>query len=181
MTDRQDRLIFSLAMAVSVMIHAAVLWGVSWQEHEALPPQRHSVTPLQLILLPREQSSVAIPVKKEGSTQSEEDPVAAQQLVREQQLIKEQKADYFTVLHAMIDASKTYPTRALRRRLEGSVVVRVVVDDMGALVSAVIAQGDENFEAASLDAVRRAAPFPPLPASLGERLVFDVPLYYRLR
>ena len=81
----------------------------------------------------------------------------------------------------MIDASKTYPTRALRRRLEGSVVVRVVVDDMGALVSAVIAQGDENFEAASLDAVRRAAPFPPLPASLGERLVFDVPLYYRLR
>ena len=81
MTDRQDRLIFSLAMAVSVMIHAAVLWGVSWQEHEALPPQRHSVTPLQLILLPREQSSVEIPVKKEGRTvkQSEEEPMAQQQ------------------------------------------------------------------------------------------------------
>lgn len=181
MTDRQDRLIFLLAMGVSVMIHAAVLWGMSWRVHEPSPPQRHSVTPLQLMLLPREPSSVEIPAKKEGSAQSKEEAMTAQQRVREQQLIEEQKADYFTVLHAMIDEAKTYPTRALRRRLEGSVVVRVVVDDMGALVSAVTEKGDEAFEAASLDAVRRAAPFPPLPSSLGNRLVFDVPLYYRLR
>ena len=181
MTYRQDRLIFLLAMGVSVMIHAIVLLGMSWRADEVLPPQRHSVTPLQLMLLPREQSSVEIPAKQEGSTQSEEEPMAAQQRIREQKLIEEQKAHYFTVLHAMIDEVKTYPMRALRHRLEGSVVVRVVVDDMGALVSAVIEEGDEAFVAASLDAVRRAAPFPPLPSSLGNRLVFDVPLHYRLR
>lgn len=181
MTGRQDRLIFSLAMGVSVAIHAAVLWGVSWRMNEPLP-QHHSVTPLQL-LLPREPSPVAISKKQDGSTvkKSEEEPMVAQQRIREQKLIQEQKADYFTVLHAMIDEVKTYPMRALRHRLEGSVVVRVVVDDMGALVSAVIEEGDEAFVAASLDAVRRAAPFPPLPSSLGNRLVFDVPLYYRLR
>jgi len=90
---------------------------------------------------------------------------------------------YITTLFTMIDAKKVYPPQSLRRREQGTVVVRLKIAADGKLVDVTSpTEGPRRLVEASLDAVRRAAPFPPLPSSFKEKdASFEVPVVYKLQ
>jgi protein TonB len=90
---------------------------------------------------------------------------------------------YITKLFRMIDAKKDYPTESLTRREEGTVIVHLTLASDGTLLNVTTTTGGPSqLVAASLKAVRDAAPFPPFPKTLNhERAVFELPVIYRLR
>ena len=90
---------------------------------------------------------------------------------------------YVTTLFTMIDAKKQYPPQSMQRHEEGTVVVRIKIAADGTLIDVTSPTTDPHrLVDASLDAVRKAAPFPALPASLGKsEAEFEVPVNYKLQ
>ncbi|MFZ0693839.1 MAG: energy transducer TonB, partial [Alphaproteobacteria bacterium] len=90
---------------------------------------------------------------------------------------------YVTTLFTMIDAKKLYPPQSMQRHEEGTVVVRLKIAADGNLLDVTSPTTDPHrLVEASLDAVRKAAPFPALPASLGKsEAEFEVPVNYKLQ
>jgi len=90
---------------------------------------------------------------------------------------------YAVRLLGHLERHKTYPAAAMRRGEDGSVTLRLTLARDGTVVEAlVVDQGSPRLAAAALDAIARAAPFPPFPDDLrGERAIFTVPILYRLR
>ncbi len=90
---------------------------------------------------------------------------------------------YVTTLFTMIDAKKEYPPQSLQRREQGTVVVKLEIAADGKLVEASSPTEDpKRLVDASLEAVRKAAPFPPLPTSLKQaEAEFQVPVVYKLQ
>lgn len=77
---------------------------------------------------------------------------------------------------------KHYPPEARMNRVEGRVVVRVVIDEQGRLLDATIATGSghEVLDHAALDVIRQSCPLS-LPQALGRhQIVLRVPIQYRL-
>ncbi len=90
---------------------------------------------------------------------------------------------YMTTLFRMIDAKKHYPTQSLRKREEGTVVVRVTLAPDGKLIDVMATtERPRRLVEASLKAVQDAAPFPPFAEVLDQKqVVFEVPVVYRIR
>ncbi len=78
------------------------------------------------------------------------------------------QASYRDILSARLERAKIYPRTAMRRRIEGIVVVKMVLAANGSLRSVQIfdTSGYAVLDDAALALVRRVAPFPPPPASL---------------
>ena len=80
--------------------------------------------------------------------------------------------------------SKTkYPQRALDRGQAGNVRVGIVIDRQGNIISTNILENSkfELLNKEALDAVKRSAPFPALPAEItGARFEFSVPMRWTL-
>jgi protein TonB len=82
-------------------------------------------------------------------------------------------ADRFRqALLAQIARYKQYPPDALRERIQGTVWVRFLVDRDGRLLRAWIDQssGQSILDDEALAAIRRAAPFPAIPAGLPDKV-----------
>ena len=91
---------------------------------------------------------------------------------------------YEELLYAWMEKHKQYPMLAQRRGLEGAGVVRVRIARDGHLLENAIVRstGDATLDRAALDMVRRADPFPGVPADYdGESFEFVAPIEYRLR
>jgi len=84
-----------------------------------------------------------------------------------------------------IEAAKDYPVSALRRGLEGTVVVGFSVDRNGGLVQGPTLSRASNFESlnrAAIQAVLEAAPFPRRPEpDASEILTYHVPIVFELQ
>ncbi|MDJ0869651.1 MAG: TonB family protein, partial [Myxococcota bacterium] len=77
-----------------------------------------------------------------------------------------------------IGEHRRYPAMARRRGLEGVVVVRLSIDADGGLGEvSTTRKASKTLARATVDAVRRAAPFPPPPAG---RLSIEIPVRYDL-
>lgn len=86
------------------------------------------------------------------------------------------------MLWSRVTELKRYPSEARMNRLEGRVVVRVVIDEQGRLLDATIATGSGHalLDHAALDVIRRSCPLS-LPQALGRhQIVLRVPIQYRL-
>lgn len=97
----------------------------------------------------------------------------------------ETKADFdwlMQVLWSRVTELKHYPPEARMNRVEGRVVVRIVIDEQGQLLDATIVTGSGHalLDHAALDVIRRSCPLS-LPHALGRRqIVLRVPIQYRL-
>ena len=91
-----------------------------------------------------------------------------------------------SLFHAInTTATRNYPARALKRRQEGVVPMRLTIDADGALVSAIVLDKSEapsRLITAALKAVQKAAPFPAFSNDLGnDQRQFDVRIVYKIR
>ncbi len=96
---------------------------------------------------------------------------------------QEEMSRYITTLFTMIDAKKAYPPQSLQRHEQGTVTVTIKIAADGKLIDVTpSAEEPRRLVSASLDAVRKAAPFPPLPSSLKkDEADFQVPVVYKLQ
>lgn len=89
-------------------------------------------------------------------------------------------------LHEMmglrINQKRFYPAEAEEAGLQATIIVRVVVDGTGKLLSATVVEGEEVplLARAAITTINAAQPFPPPPAILGDRVQVDVTLNYTL-
>lgn len=81
--------------------------------------------------------------------------------------------DYFDMVRMRIESKKKYPHTAVRRRIEGRVVVRFIIGSDGQAMSVEIVQKTRHrlLNDAALEAIKDASPFPVPPAQL-----FDGPV-----
>ncbi len=93
---------------------------------------------------------------------------------------------YFQEIQRRVQGIRDFPRSLAVRLLEGETIVTFVVDVNGRLGDGprvVKSSGFEEFDAAAVRAVRRAAPFPPMPDPatarprlLSLRVTFDNPV-----
>ena len=78
-----------------------------------------------------------------------------------------------------VEANKKYPYMAVRRNVQGTVIVNVVLDAAGNLSSVSVGSGvDGTIDNAAITAVRAACPFQ---HGLNERLSMEVPVRFNLQ
>lgn len=81
-----------------------------------------------------------------------------------------------------LSRARYYPAEAKRQGLRGVAHVRFTVTSNGGLAGVSLARsaGSRILDEAALDAVRRAAPFPPIPAGAGrDNWVFTIPIDFK--
>jgi protein TonB len=91
--------------------------------------------------------------------------------------------DYLSRLEAHLNAYKNYPYDARIHREEGVVQLRFSLDRSGHVLSydVVGSSGFASLDAEARHMIRRADPFPPIPAEYhGESLDLTVPLVFSL-
>jgi protein TonB len=91
-------------------------------------------------------------------------------------------ASYLNGARERVARHREYPYVARRANLEGTVCLRIVVASSGRVlgVTPTCGMAHEPLLEAALASVAKAAPFPPLPAALGSRLTFDMPVVFEL-
>lgn len=93
-------------------------------------------------------------------------------------------ADYLALVQAWLERHKEYPRRAQLRRIEGTAVLRFVMDREGKLVSYRLERGSGHsvLDEAVREMIERASPFPPLPPEIQQaNLELVVPVSFYLR
>lgn len=97
---------------------------------------------------------------------------------------KKVEADYFALVSAHLNRRKQYPAEARQARQEGIVTVRFTIARSGQVSDVAIKRsgGHAILDQATLELVRRVAPLPAIPASLGrDALSVALPISYTLR
>lgn len=93
-------------------------------------------------------------------------------------------ADYLALVQAWLERHKEYPRRAQLRRIEGTAVLRFVMDREGKLISYRLERGSGHsvLDEAVREMIERASPFPPLPPEIQQAsLELVVPVSFYLR
>lgn len=91
---------------------------------------------------------------------------------------------YISKLTRWTSGYTEYPRRALRNEYEGTVRLLVVIDRSGKVVEVQIEESSSHklLDDAALKAVKRASPYPAVPASISEdTFAFSVPVVFRIR
>ncbi len=93
-----------------------------------------------------------------------------------------QLAGYLQGVRAKVTRHREYPYLARRANLQGTVCLRVTIAASGRVLDVTPTCGVSHAPLlqAALKSVSSAAPFPPLPAALGQRLTVDVPVVFEL-
>lgn len=116
----------------------------------------------------------AVPAAGEGAAHADESPAVAGQLA---------SARYLRSILRHANSKAVYPERALRHRLEGTVMVAITLDEAGQVLNAETVQssGSALLDQAAVRAAKQAAPYPQPPALLtADALEFDLPFRFAL-
>jgi protein TonB len=90
---------------------------------------------------------------------------------------------YYDLVRQRIDRHKRYPAQARKRQIQGKVVLQFTLSPQGDLraVRVVTSSRNPELDQAALDAVKRAAPYPPPPrASAQEGLSMELAIFFEL-
>jgi len=138
----------------------------------AAPPEPPPIAPAMTAPV----AAPAAPVQQAASPQSVARQVDAT-------LAKEALGQYVSRLHVLIAAHKSYPTQALIRGERGTVTLYIALEHDGKLDDVTARSNASSLlVAASIQAVKAAAPFPPFPEELDQqRATFEVPITFKLQ
>lgn len=109
-------------------------------------------------------------------------------MIEETQISKEDllglENGFASLIRERIAAAKTYPTAARQAGQEGKVLVAFVLDKDGHILDLSVqrSSGHEKLDEAAVEAVKKAASFPPIPEKLKrETMSFKLPISFNLR
>jgi protein TonB len=92
---------------------------------------------------------------------------------------------YLAAIRGLIDQRKEYPYQARRQEQEGTVLIRFTVTRQGTLAGEPALEKKSRYErlnAAAIEAVKKAAPYPPFPGEIGEdEMSFQVAVSFSLK
>jgi protein TonB len=90
---------------------------------------------------------------------------------------------YQAKLAAHLRRFRTFPPEARDKGITGTAIVRFTVNSGGSVTAASLARtsGAGILDQAAVAMVRRASPFPPIPAGMGASLTVNVPVRFDLR
>jgi protein TonB len=92
---------------------------------------------------------------------------------------------YLAMIRGLIDRRKEYPYQARRQEQEGTVVVRFTLTRQGLLAGEPLPEKrsrHERLNAAAVEAVKNAAPYPPFPPEItGSEMSLQVAVTFSLR
>ncbi len=90
---------------------------------------------------------------------------------------------YVTQIYKLIDGKKRYPRQSLMRREEGVVLLEIVINNSGQLMSVKSIKAKfQRLVDSSFDAVEAAAPFPAFPKEISKKkMIIQVPVIYKIR
>jgi protein TonB len=107
-------------------------------------------------------------------------PVSSRRPAREDTLSR-----YAGLIRSLIDQNKTYPSQSRRQEQEGIVLVRFVLSRGGSLIGEPALEKKSRYErlnAAALEAVKMAGPYPVFPEEIAEdEMSFSIAVSYSLR
>ena len=194
---------FCLALALALGVHVWALSRISLS-----PPEKEELKPEKIVYLelaalgapePEPEPEPPKPKPEPPKPLPEPQPPKPQPLLQpppppppqqkgipsgvRQGISQETLSRYLTTVFKMIDKKKKYPSRALRRREEGKITLRLTLARDGSLID-VVAQTEKPkaLAEASIKAVRAAAPFPAFPKGLDkDKASFEIPVIYRLQ
>jgi protein TonB len=92
-------------------------------------------------------------------------------------------AAYMALVRSLIERKKFYPPLARRAGMEGTVILRVILDRNGAIRSKAVirSSGRSLLDNAGLQTVSAIDTFPPVPKDIGgDDVTLEVPVTYRL-
>jgi protein TonB len=92
---------------------------------------------------------------------------------------------YLAMIRGLIDKRKEYPYQSRRQEQEGMVLIRFTITRQGTLAGEPALEKKSRYErlnVAAVEAVKNAAPYPPLPGETGEdEMSFQVAVNFSLR
>jgi protein TonB len=92
---------------------------------------------------------------------------------------------YLAMIRGLIDRRKEYPYQARQQEQEGTVLIRFTITRQGTLAGEPVLEKKSRYErlnAAAIEAVKNAAPYPPLPGETGDdEMSFQVAVSFSLR
>lgn len=126
-------------------------------------------------------TSVAVSAPRQTTDSGAAAPSASTPSVAPDVARRERDA-YIKALMAALLQQRTYPAAARKAREQGVVHVRFTIDRDGQVLSSNVRRGaGVLLDAAALEVLQRAAPLPPIPASMGKQsLTITVPIEYSL-
>jgi len=133
---------------------------------------------------PTPTQTAAIPAGAAGKSGAKDDPDAGSGDNTAGGGIAGVEADYYALLQAWLEKHKEYPKRALRRRQEGTVMLRFTIDQKGKVLSYAIEEGS-GFRLLDREVekmIKRASPVPPMPVEMDKaQLELVVPVAFFVR
>ena len=94
--------------------------------------------------------------------------------------IKAKQNIYFTNLKKRIDKYKSYPKKAVRRGIQGSVKVNFTLSCNGELISYKIIEGKKIFKKSVIKAIKNSFPFKPPTGIFTKDISFTLTIKYSL-
>lgn len=184
----------SVALALSVGAHAALFLasgtGASANPAAQALRVRLSASPAAVATPPRSVPKRPAPPPpsetpkpapaRENSALAE--AVAAEAPVAAESATSQGVIDIFPALDRFrrrIESLKRYPSAAMRRGIEGTVIILATLDESGRLVESVImrSSGAPVLDAAALALIERATPFR---HHVGRRITLEIPIAYQI-
>jgi protein TonB len=198
---------FSALLGASLVLHAGVLFyapglspgaagKTSASEAKAFSLVNIAVLPETEIRAPRkpEPKSETQPLPEENSPdglirETDTPPPAESSLSLSAAYSPESRDSFFNryagIIRGLIDKNKEYPYAARRQEQEGAVQVRFTLSRGGRLVGEPVLEKScrhQRLNAAALEAVRRAQPYPAFPQEIpGEEMTFSVTVAFSLK
>lgn len=93
---------------------------------------------------------------------------------------KQQQKSYYSKITRAINKNKSYPSKAKRREIEGSVKVKVILSRKGKLLSYKILSGKKVFKKSITKAIKNSFPLKPPKDIFSSNIEFSFTVRYRL-
>jgi protein TonB len=198
----------SAVLCVSALLHGQILFFVSLPRTGEKAPENASAKTFSLVNIERKPEAHP-PVQKaqpKKQPQKAEVPLALEQEISDDGVVQETEteilapqlpvayspqeaesalADYAGRIRSRIDKNKEYPYQARRQEQEGVVRVRFTLAKNGFLSGdPVLAESCRHarLNAAAIEAVRKAQPYPPFPPQLrDETMSFTIDVVFSLK
>ena len=89
---------------------------------------------------------------------------------------------YFIRIRKQVSMAGKYPLQAARRGMQGTVNLKVTIEQNGDLSNLVLvgSSGYELLDHSALKTMKRAGPFPPLPKNFGKKITIKYDFIYSL-